>query len=513
VEIVPENADMPAPDATPRLLMVGLDAVSLPYCQAHLDRLPVLAGVLREGVHRPLQSTARHLQATPWPTFNSASGPGHHGQYFPLQWVAAEQRFRRISDPQLSRSLEYEPFWYGLARAGVRTIAFDMACVLGDEHAPCLQITNWSYQSTGAAGTSNPGALQEIRRRFGRRPIGVEVPVAKTGAQSAALRDKLVRAASAKGDAALHLMQNHPWDLFLMGFYEAHRAGHNLWPIAEDFASATDMDAMLRVYEETDRQLGRLIAAARADGRCDVCVFALHGMAPNRAQDHFLAPILNRLSRAWRGEPVPPAAKPDATNLMAFLRHALPPGLQYHITQLAGERVQDFVVNRALTGGVDWAGTPSFGALTGGEGAIRLNVKGRERHGMLDPANGEVDAHAEWLIERLLEIRVNATGEPLVASVTRTDHAFPGPRRDLLPDLLIDWAPDRPATRISSPVIGTIEAHLATGRGGNHTGDAFAIVVGSADAMQAAEELEDIKDLGAFVTRLFAKLTGKARAA
>jgi hypothetical protein len=31
--------------------------------------------------------------------------------------------------------------------------------------------------------------------------------------------------------------------------------------------------------------------------------------------------------------------------------------------------------------------------------------------------------------------------------------------------------------------------------------------------MQAAEELEDIKDLGAFVTRLFAKLTGKARAA
>jgi len=132
---------------------------------------------------------------------------------------------------------------------------------------------------------------------------------------------------------------------------------------------------------------------------------------------------------------------------------------------------------------------------------------------MLDPAKGEVDAYADWLIERLMEIRVAPGGEPLLAKVTRTDHAFPGPRRDFLPDLLIDWAPDRPATRISSPAIGTIEARLATGRGGNHTDDAFAIVAGSPQAMQAAEGLQDIQDLGAFVSRLFAATTCQARAA
>ena len=38
---------------------------------------------------------------------------------------------------------------------------------------------------------------------------------------------------------------------------------------------------------------------------------------------------------------------------MAFLRRVLPPTLQYRAASLLGERVQDWVVNRSLTGGRD----------------------------------------------------------------------------------------------------------------------------------------------------------------
>ena len=77
--------------------------------------------------------------------------------------------------------------------------------------------------------------------------------------------------------------------------------------------------------------------------------------------------------------------KPVSLNAMAFLRSALPPTLQYRAASLLGERVQDWVVNRALVSGRDWGTTPSFPILSGGEGLIRLNVKGREVPGYLEP--------------------------------------------------------------------------------------------------------------------------------
>ena len=184
--------------------------------------------------------------------------------------------------------------------AGLPTIAFDIAHALHDERAPCLQITNWSYQSSGNAKASNWEVLKDIQRRFGRRPIGPEVPVPKTARQCAAIRDQLTRAVRAKADATLHLMKM-PWSLFVTGWYEAHRAGHNLWPVEGDFASDASPDAMLGVYAETDRQLGRVLKALEDQGG-SLILFALHGMEANRAQDHFLGELLARLNNFYLGQ-------------------------------------------------------------------------------------------------------------------------------------------------------------------------------------------------------------------
>jgi len=47
--------------------------------------------------------------------------------------------------------------------------------------------------------------------------------------------------------------------VFLTGFFEGDRAGHNLWPIWEDFASDPPQEVLLDVYrEEIDQQIGRI---------------------------------------------------------------------------------------------------------------------------------------------------------------------------------------------------------------------------------------------------------------
>jgi predicted AlkP superfamily phosphohydrolase/phosphomutase len=479
-----------------RLLMLGLDAASLPFIRDNLRRLPVLASLLESGAVREPRSSATYLSASVWPTFSTGLAPGEHGQYFPFQWSAKDCRYRRVSDAAWSEDFSCEPFWQRVARAGIPTIAFDLAHALHDERAPCLQITNWSYQSSGAAKASDPQVLRDIRRRFGRRPIGPEIPIPKTARQCAAIRSQLVSAVRSKADATIHLMKK-PWGLFVAGWYEVHRAGHNLWPVEGDFASDASPDAMLAVYEETDRQLGRILAHIDGNGAgTSLLLFSLHGMEPNRAQDHFLAEILKRLNSLYLGHGRNSGSRPAATNAMAFLRQALPPTLQYRAASLLGEHVQDWVVNRALVGGRRWAATPSFSILSGGEGLIRLNVKGREAPGFFEPRSPEMAKYVIWLKERLSDIKVAATGEPLIARIVSADQQFPGRRRALLPDLILEWAPTAPVDAIASPDIGEIRVALATGRGGNHNDSAFFIARGDDAFVDVVDQVRHISELG-----------------
>ncbi len=476
-----------------KLFMLGVDAVSLPFIRDNLDRLPCLASLLATGVCRELESSAAYLNASVWPTFLSGRPPGEHGQYFPFQWAGAEQRYRRIADRHWSEQFDCEPFWHRVSRAGIPTIAFDIGHALHDERAPGLQISNWSQQSTGAAKASHPAVLRDIQRRFGRRPIGPEVPVPKSARQCTAIRDTLIDAVRKKADATLYLM-DRPWGLFVTGWYEVHRAGHNLWPVDGDFASEAAPDAMLAVYEEMDRQLARVVTAVeRAGEDSALIVFALHGMEPNRAQDHFLAEIMTRLNRLYRQcPPAAAAAKPAARNAVAFLRRALPPTLQYRAASVLGERVQDWVVNQAMVGGAEWADQPAIVILSGGEGLIRLNLKGREAPGYFDPESQELVDYVAWLRTRLMAIIVSETGEPLIDDISLVDELYPGTHRNFLPDLVIRWRPEAPAERISSPDIGEIEISLLTGRGGNHNSSAFMIARGDDEFLETISRVDNI---------------------
>ena len=105
-----------------RLLMLGLDSVSLPFILENRDKLPTLACLLNEGVLRELKSPASYLSASVWPTFSSGKQPGEHGQYFPFQWASEENRYRRIADPRWSKDFYCQPFWHRVAQAAIRPL-------------------------------------------------------------------------------------------------------------------------------------------------------------------------------------------------------------------------------------------------------------------------------------------------------------------------------------------------------------------------------------------------------
>src|SRR5205823_13880901 len=133
---------------------------------------------------------------------------------------------------------------------------------------------------------------------------------------------------------------------------------------------------------------------------------------------------LRRLNALYLGREASRSKRPAALNAITFLRRAVPPTLQYNAASLLGEHVQDWVVNRSLTGGRDWSTTPSFPILSGGEGLIRLNLKGRETPGFFIAGSADVHDYVEWLKARLSAITVAGSGERLIRRIETVDEVF-----------------------------------------------------------------------------------------
>jgi predicted AlkP superfamily phosphohydrolase/phosphomutase len=472
--------------------MLALDSLSLPFVRSHLNRLPVFDRLIEQGSLRLLGSSGDFASESVWPSFCLGAHPGAHGQYFPFQWDARTMSFRRPVRGRWAQSFHFDPFWFALARKGFNVAVFDVGQIGHQSNVPCVQIVNWSHQVSGLAFSNPPELLAKIRSRFGYRPIGCEVPVPKGRRQCNAIRDSLLRAVKVKADAIIWLAETQDWQFLLAGMYELHRAGHNLWPIKGEFASDAAPDAMLDVYIEVDRQLVRILNAINLASTA-VVIFALNGMEANRAQNHFLHEILNRLNAVYLSRVGKTRARAQRFNVIGGLRKTLPYDLQSWAARLMGENVQDWVVNKTLTRSLDWATTPAFALSTGGEGFIRLNLRGRERLGCLEPE--EADGFVRWLKSELARVTVVGSDEPLVAEIIDVRKRFPGPRADLLPDLSIRWAPRQPEKRIHSPTIGQIVAKLETGRSGNHSPDSFALFCGTAAQDRVLSQVTYIEDL------------------
>lgn len=68
----------------------------------------------------------------------------------------------------------------------------------------------------------------------------------------------------------------------------------------------------------------------------------------------------------------------------------------------------------------------------------------------------ETDSAIALLTEELLLLWHTESGEPAVTRVLRTDDYHCGPRRGMLPDLLVEWNWSVPFRSLTSPTIGTV---------------------------------------------------------
>ncbi|MHC4295129.1 MAG: alkaline phosphatase family protein, partial [Planctomycetota bacterium] len=91
----------------------------------------------------------------------------------------------------------------------------------------------------------------------------------------------------------------------------------------------------------------------------------------------------------------------------------------------------------SVLGDVDWSGTQAFGL---GINALYLNLKGRERDGIVSPGARQEEL-LDTLTERLEAVR-DTDGRKVIHKVHRTDKAYSGKETKLAPDLIVGYARD-----------------------------------------------------------------------
>lgn len=475
-----------------RVLMIGLDAADIVFIRANLPKLPTLGRVFAEGVVHPLRTTAEHLAGSVWPTFYTGTLPGSHGIGQHIQWDPAAMRMRRVAADWLYS----EPFWYELARRGERVAVLDVPFGFPSRLDRGIEISSWgTHDRLGPYEVNRADLRREIRKRFGRHPMGDEIPVDKSPAQLDAIRRNLVAGAALKGRLTRWLMETTDWSFFLTVFGEAHRGGHILFP-APDLGAQVPTDALLEVYQAVDAAIGEVLAGIDP-ARTAVMVFALHGMRSNFSQEHFVRPVVDRINALFAGAAMPEESS-STGGIVRRLREAVPARLQHEVALAVPVPVRDWVIAREVAGGLDWARTPGLALRGDVQGFVRLNLAGREARGMLAPGSDDHRRYLALVTEAFVGLRGSSD---LVEDVLSIPDLFPGPRSHYLPDLIIRWKHRPPAAEAHSGRFGRFVRRLATGRRGEHRAAGFAALLGNwPDAAHAAPP-RHIEDLAGFVSR------------
>lgn len=480
------------------LAVLQPDAFSVPLVERLLEegRLATLAELRARGHWLELETPATHFPAGTYPTLYSGRALADHGLYYSFQWSPKEQRLRwRDSFPGTT------DVWERLAHAGKRTLVLDPyesepprtiegVGLAGWQFVNVMSLNRWSVPSS---------ARSELTRVFGPARRLDEVFGRPTVRGLLSFRRLLQESTERLAEATVHMLRRDSYDLAWVTFLAGHLGGHMLWNLSEidpedltGDARHTLEGALADIYEQIDRALGRVVAALPEDA--DVIVTSPMGMGVNTSRVDLLPGMLEAVLGANGAKPAR-RGEVRSERLLWWLRASVPTSARAKVAAALRGQITREVTMRLSTLGVDWSKTPAFLLPSDHFGQVRLNIRGREREGMLDP--GDVDELVDRLRAGLLTF-CDPDGGPSVVAVDRVSEILgEGERVHMLPDLVVRWS-ERPSTgvdHVTSPTHGEVRRPgRGSGRSGAHLPEAWALLA-PATSVESGKDAPHVMDI------------------
>ncbi len=444
-------------------------------------QLPVLAKLFKTGVVAPIATPPAVLEGAVWPTFYSGATAATHGMYAYLQIAPGTY------DTQLglrADRLRVPPFWEHLSRAGKRVAVVDAPLTKPSRRLNGIQIVNWGAHDAEWSWkqSSWPSRLMgDVLERFGQHPAPKSCNTTypnRSLEDFEDLRRRLIDGVKAKARLLKYCLELENWDFFFGVFSESHCMGHQFWHFMDPNHPRHDPEAplLLRsairdVYAAIDSEIGAILE--RVASETDVLILLSHGMGPYYHGSHLLEEILERLGVNSAKGSVPFTANKSVDNGASEewiwrARHLLPDKLRQRVKTRVPRNLMDSLWAWSHPEPNPWPRMRAFVVPASNmSGAIRINLKGREPNGLVEPGSEYQNLCAE-LKQALTDLKNPDTGKTAVQWVARSDEFFSGPRLSELPDLFVEWDHSAPITTLTSPKVGIVHEVSKGQRSGSH---------------------------------------------
>ncbi|GAB4265885.1 MAG: alkaline phosphatase family protein [Candidatus Promineifilaceae bacterium] len=409
-----------------RVMVIGLDGATFDLIKpwAAQGYLPNLQKLMNEGASGNLQSVHPPESPLAWTSFATGKNPGQHkifGFYEPKRDAAYSL------SPITAGSNQAKTVYRMLAEAGKRVVMVSVPFTFPPEPLPDGIVVPGEFSIPGEDGYARlvchpPEIGDEIRQNFDDYRLMVDTSLiyhekAQFAADLHHTTDNVMAIAN-------HFLDTREWDFFMMVFSGTDQVGHYFFRDLVENGSYADV--MLNYYSYVDKAVGRLLA--RADDETLFLVMSDHGMTHFR--DYFCLNL-------WLAENGYLVFK------RPFLRKLKRMGINFMNKSGLMSALLNMVDLRKLSKGsvssalqftdVDFSKTKAFAY---GFGSIRLNVKGREANGVIDPSAYE--QVRDEIIGRLQAATDRQAGLPIAERVYRREEIYFGPFVENAPDIVVE---------------------------------------------------------------------------
>ncbi len=509
-----------------RVIAIGLDSAEPRLLEKWMaeGHLPNLSKLRETGAYSRLENTVDYAgglteqSATEasWTAFLTGCSLDKVGYWGTVKYHADRCEATKNNEDGSYYFDPYKPF-YAQLNSDYKVITFDIPTAKPVQGVNGIQVQDWGGHFPFSTGWSQPSNLiSDINQTHGKNPVLLKDHGYWWNENYIQdIQQRMWKSIEKRAEICCDLLKKEPWDLFVTTFIDTHSASHSIWHLSEStghplfqYVGKEGSDPLLKTFQLIDSAIGKILAEVPDDTH--VVCFSVHGMGNNVTDLNSMAflpevlyrynfpgkigiasegnnssvpPIITKpLGKGWSG--ITWRQKYEPNPIKRFFRKFTParylkdaPDSDW-ISPAELDEIKD-PLSRMPAEWLKktWPKMKAFAIPSFSDGHIRINLKGREKYGIVSLS--EYDEICDELVQLLLGLTNPRTGEAIVDKVVRTRKS-PSQKDDKsLPDadLIVKWRENVPVDVVDSPNVGRI-GPLPFYRTGGHRASGFIIANG-----------------------------------
>lgn len=463
-----------------KVLVIGLDGATFDLLDPLIasGRLPHIAALKERGAWGRLASTLPPFTAAAWSSLITGQNPGQHG----IITFSARDRYNYdLNGTGFVNAMRFDhTLWELLSEGGKRVGVVNVPLTYPARPVNGYMVSGMLTPPSASEYTYPP----ELKSRLGEEYV-IDVDFIRDGEQfrlqglppKAEMLTQIQRMTRIRARTCLRLLQEEPWDFFMVVFTGTDRISHFFWDDLINLTAETLTPIqrhLVDYFSELDEAVGQLIA----EGGSETMVFIVsdHGFGSAPIRRFYINVWLEKMGllqvrgaqglfdlEYWRTQ------VGRRKRLKALLRQVIPQTTQDNVKKATEARSDDIV---------DWSQTqayfvPIYFHVCG----IEINLAGRHREGIVAEGD-DYTALRSRIIQWVQQLRDPETDRPVVEIVARREDLFHGRYVDTFPDIILVLNPDYVGA--GSLAGGALfEDHPDPMRPGEHREDGIFIAIGN----------------------------------